>query len=160
MGTPGATEGEPDAGYPRLESQILWYDSKSGEAQRRYKWVKGAEFIFSALVPMIASLNAEITAATGVLVVVLEGLQQLNQWQHNWITYRSTCEALRHEKYSYLARSGSYDSMDDVQARKTLAERVESLISTEHSKWISRQEYDLKKLTSAHASTIKGNNDG
>ncbi len=36
MGTPGATEGEPDSGYGRLETQISWYDSKSGEAQSRY----------------------------------------------------------------------------------------------------------------------------
>lgn len=146
MGTPGATEGEPDSGYGRLETQISWYDSKSGEAQSRYKWVKGAEFIFSAMVPLTAFWNAGVTAVIGVLVVVLEGLQQLNQWQHNWITYRSTCEALRHEKYSYIGRSGSYEDLDEAQARRALVERVESLISTEHSKWISRQEYELKKL--------------
>ena len=146
MNAPGATEDEPDSGYARLESQIRWYDSKSGDAQTKYKWVKGAEFIFSALVPMTASISATVTAIIGVLVVVLEGIQQLNQWQHNWITYRSTCEALRHEKYSYLGRSGSYDGLNDDEARKALTERIESLVSTEHSKWISRQEYELKKL--------------
>ena len=36
--------------------------------------------------------------ALGVLVVVFEGAQQLNQFHHNWVTYRGTCEALRHEK--------------------------------------------------------------
>ena len=46
---------------------------------------------------MTALVNPWITATLGVLAVVLEGVQQLNQWQHNWITYRLTCEALRHD---------------------------------------------------------------
>jgi hypothetical protein len=36
--------------------------------------------------------------------------------------------------------------MDDDQAFKTLVERVESLVSTEHAKWITRQEYDPTKV--------------
>jgi hypothetical protein len=143
MSAPGSTDEEPDSGYPRLEQQIRWYDSKSGSAQRIFKNVKIGEFILSALVPLTALWNGWVTAALGVGAVVLEGLQQLYQWQHNWITYRSTCEALRHEKYSYLGRSGSYDGLTDEEAHKALVERVESLISTEHAKWISKQEYQI-----------------
>jgi hypothetical protein len=146
MNTPEETRTEPDSGYPRLETQIRWYDAKSGYAQKCFKWVKGAEFIISAVVPVAAFFNPWLTAILGVLVVVLEGLQQLNQWQHNWITYRSTCEALRHEKYSYLGGSGSYDGLDETEAKKALVERIESLISAEHSKWISKQEYELTKI--------------
>lgn len=147
MSSIGATKEEPDFGYLRLEQQIKWYDTKSAQAQRAFKGVKVAEFVFSALVPPAALIwNGWITAALGVIVVVLEGFQQLYQWQHNWITYRSTCEALRHEKYTYLGRSGSYDGMDDTEARKALVERTKSLVSTEHAKWISRQEYANKQL--------------
>jgi hypothetical protein len=147
--TPGSTSDEPDSGYPRLETQIQWYDKKSGDAQWWYKKVKYAEVVFSVLVPIVALWdfegNAKGAALVGSVAVLLEALQQINQWQHNWITYRSTCEALRHEKYSYLGRSGSYDGMGDEAAKKALVERVEALISTEHSKWISRQEYELTK---------------
>lgn len=146
MATIGTTDEEPDSGYPRLEQQIRWYDSKSGEAQRYYKRVKYAEIALGAAIPISALAWTGIaTAVIGAVTLLLEGLQQINQWQHNWITYRSTCEALRHEKYSYLGRSGSYDGLDDEEARKALVERVESLISTEHSKWISKQEYELNK---------------
>jgi Protein of unknown function (DUF4231) len=142
------TDQEPDSGYLRLEQQIKWYDTKSGSAQWYYKRVKLLEFVLSGAVPITALLanGGWITALIGAGAVLLEGLQQLNQWQHNWITYRSTCEALRHEKYSYIARSGSYDGMSDEQAKKSLVERVESLVSTEHAKWITRQEYDPKKI--------------
>jgi hypothetical protein len=89
-------------------------------------------------------MNGIVAAALAGVVLVLEAAQQLNQWQSNWITYRSTCEALRHEKYSYLGRSGVYDNLKNQDAKKTLVERVEALVSTEHAKWISRQEYSHK----------------
>jgi hypothetical protein len=130
---------EPDSGYSRLESQISWYDKKCGRAQDYYKGAKVFEIICAAAIPLIARDYPQITAILGAIIVSLEALQHLNQWQHNWITYRSTCEALRHEKYTYLARSGPYN-LDDQNALKALVERVEGLISTEHSKWISNQE--------------------
>jgi Protein of unknown function (DUF4231) len=138
-------EQESDSGYPRLESQIKWYDRRSGKAQSLYKWVKITEVGCAALVPLISQVNGMATAALGFAIIVFEALQQINQWQHNWITYRSTCEALRHEKYSFLGHSGPYKDMDEITAKQALVERIESLISTEHSKWISRQEYVIKK---------------
>jgi uncharacterized protein DUF4231 len=70
---------------------------------------------------------------------VCEGLQQLNQYQANWISYRSTSEALKHEKFLFLATAGPYAVALDP--RVLLAERVESLVSQEHAKWASGQEY-------------------
>lgn len=141
----GTIQNEPDSGYLRLESQISWYDRRSGQAQNCYKWLKFTEIGCAVAVPLISQINGIITAVLGGMVVLLESLQAMNQWQHNWITYRSTCEALRHEKYSYIGRSGPYKDLDDTTAKQALVERVESLISTEHSKWISRQEYTTKK---------------
>lgn len=83
-------------------------------------------------------------AFLGAAIAIFEGANQVNQWQHNWITYRATCEALRHEKYTFIARADPYDFDDGVKARKLLVERVESLISTEHSKWIAVQDEAAK----------------
>ena len=66
------------------------------------------------------------------MVVVLEGAQQLYQWQSNWILYRSTAEALKHERALYLAEAGPYR---DEDRHRVLAERVEGLVSQEHAKW-------------------------
>jgi len=61
---------------------------------------------------------------------------------------------------SFAASGGTIDrihlvpirrGMDDQQALKALVERVESLVSTEHAKWITRQEYDPKKVKSETA---------
>ncbi|WP_461327970.1 DUF4231 domain-containing protein [Bradyrhizobium huanghuaihaiense] len=132
---------EPDCGYERLEQQIRWYDDKSGAAQRSFKWAKYLVFGASAAIPILALLDYKVaTALLGGFVAVCEAVQHVNQWHHNWITYRSTCEALRHEKYAYIERADPYDDLEPDQARRLLVERTESLISTEHSKWIASQE--------------------
>jgi hypothetical protein len=73
----------------------------------------------------------------GVRIAILEGLQQLHQYHANWIGYRATCEALRHEKFLFLAKAGPYTAASDPRA--LLAERVESLVSQENTKWTAAQ---------------------
>jgi hypothetical protein len=124
-----------DATFARLDEEIDWYDSKSVR-QRFYKTLKVAELLAAAAIPVIASADAPIVAAgvLGAIVVVLEGIQHLNQYRANWTAYRSTCEAPKHEKYLFLAGAGPYAG---ERSPSILAERVESLISQEHARWIS-----------------------
>ncbi len=131
-----ATHGAADPIMGRLESEIQWYSRKSGHCQRLYKWLKFTEISAAAAIPLVAAFSApiEVGAVLGTLIVVLEGLQQINQYQSNWITFRSTCEALKHEKFLYLASAGPYDG---AHPRQLLAERIESRISREHARWVS-----------------------
>ena len=124
----------------RLEDQIAWYDRRSNYCQRLYKALKLGEIVAAALVPLLAGLSAKpwLTGAAGVLVVTLEGVQQLNQYHDRWISYRSTAEALKHEKYLFLARAAHYASAPSPSV--LLAERVESLVSQEHAKWATSKQ--------------------
>jgi len=126
----------------RLEDQIDWYDRKSRRAQRWFKALKVVQLVTAGLIPLITvfSLPApdKLSAVLGLTILVVEGLQQLNQYQANWISYRSTCEALKHEKYLFLAQAGPY--VNSPQAATLLADRIEGLISQEHAKWVSAQE--------------------
>ncbi len=133
-----------DPTLERLEDQIGWYDRKSSRNQKVYKWIKVVEIGAAALVPFAAGfkMRPEVAGGLGVIVTVLEGLLHLNQYQHNWITYRSTCESLKHEKYLYLAQAGPYAAA--ANAHTLLAERIESLVSQEHAKWAAGQEQTAK----------------
>jgi hypothetical protein len=128
-----------DPTLERLEEQIGWYNRKSNRCQAWYKSLKLLVVGSAALIPFLAGVQAPAwaTGGFGVLIVVLEGIQQLNQYQHNWITYRSTCEYLKHEKFLFLAKAGPYSKAENPT--QLLAERVESLVSQEHAKWISSQ---------------------
>jgi hypothetical protein len=131
----------------RLEEQIDWYEKKSAYNQSWYKRIKIIELIAAALIPLLAGFltsipyPAIITGSLGALILVLESLQSLYQFQVNWISYRSTCERLRHEKYLWLAKTGHYADSKDPD--RLFAERIESLISTEHAKWVSDKEEEL-----------------
>ena len=133
----------------RLEDQINWYDRKSMTNQRTFKRIKVAEIVAAALIPFLSGFHTSetiwATAGLGVLVTVLEGLLHLNQYQQNWITYRSTCEALKHEKFLYLGNAGPYATATDKHA--LLAERIESLVSQEHAKWASVQQQQQQPET-------------
>jgi Protein of unknown function (DUF4231) len=133
----------------RLEEQIAWYDGKSLTNQRAFKRVKVIEIMAAAVIPFLATFNfphvAWATGGLGVLITVLEGMLHLNQYQQNWIAYRSTCESLKHEKYVYLGKASPYASAPDPHA--LLAERIESLVSQEHAKWASVQQQEYKPKT-------------
>ena len=131
----------------RLEDQIAWYDRKSLSNQKTYKRIKLIEILAAAAIPFLGVLKfsfmATVTGALGVLITVLEGMLHLNQYQQNWIAYRSTCESLKHEKYTYLGKAAPYANVPDAHA--LLAERIESLVSQEHAKWASVQQQEPGK---------------
>jgi hypothetical protein len=144
---PGVREATPGSpAWERLEEQIAWYDGKSQSDQRVYKGTKICQLVTAAAIPFAASVSAPIwlPGAGGALIVVLEGVQQLMQYQQNWITYRATCERLKHEKFLYLSHAGPYAAAADPDV--LLAERVESLVSQEHAAWAAHREESSKKL--------------
>jgi len=126
--------------WERLEDQLNWYDRKSAEAQRVFKGLKLLQLVAAAAIPVAAAASAAawLTASLGGVVLLLEGVQQLGQYQQNWITYRSTCEALKHEKFLYLAAAGPYASSPDPV--RLLAEQIEGLVSQEHARWTAARE--------------------
>ena len=148
---------DSDPTWNRLEDQLEWYDRKSRHSQRAYKWIKIVEIVAAAAIPFLSALNISpgsaacfghslswIIGGLGVLITILEGLLHLNQYQQNWISYRSTCEGLKHEKYTYVAKAPPYHN--EAERHALLAERIESLVSQEHAKWASvqQQEYTVK----------------
>ena len=130
----------------RLDDQIKWYGDKSSHCQRFYKRIKLTEIIAAALIPFVVGAHipyaAWVAGGLGVLITVLEGVLQLYQYQQIWTTYRATAEAMKHEKFIYLAKGGPYATATDPRA--LLAERVEGLGSQENSKWASLVQQEQK----------------
>lgn len=134
----------------RLEDQIAWYDRKSGLNKKLYKNLKALQIVVTAAIPLTSIFlegksPAQFAAILGAMAVIAEGLLQLWRYQENWIGFRATSEALKHEKFLYLANAGPYAVAADAgQAAKhevgrKLAERVEALISRESAIWIDSQ---------------------
>ena len=130
----------------RVRDQIAWYDAKSQVNQRWFKVLKICQIVTAAAIPVAAGVSAPVwlVGGAGALIVVLEGLQQLQQYQQNWSTYRGTCERLKHEQFLFMAHAGPYSLAPDPEV--LLAERIESLVSQEHAAWASQREEAGKKM--------------
>jgi hypothetical protein len=130
--------------WDRLEDQIAWYDRKSASAKRWFTSLKLVELIVAAAVPALAAAKGPpgVLTVLGALVVVLEGSQHIFQYQEHWISYRATCEALRHERFLFIAEAGPYGRARNRRA--LLAERVEMLVSREQAKWTAMQEDSVR----------------
>ena len=77
------------------------------------------------------------TALAGTAIALMEALQQMNQYSSLWLTYRSTAERLKHEKYLFLSVAGPYRGLSEPERLIQLAERVEEHVSTEHANWFN-----------------------
>jgi hypothetical protein len=127
------------ASWLRLEEQIKWYSHGARRNKRWYMRIKVVQIVSAAAIPVLAatSLPTWIAGGLGASIVVLESIQQLFQFHSNWTHYRSTSEALKHEKFLYLARAGTYATAANPEA--LLAERIEGRVSQEHASWASEQ---------------------
>lgn len=122
----------------RVVDQINWYDSKSQKSQKWFKRIRGLEIIAASAIPLIAGFGQGTTwsiiliGILGAIVAILASLLSLNQFQENWIEYRTTCESLKHEKYLFLTNTEPYNEEDPFGL---FVQRIESLISKENSAW-------------------------
>jgi hypothetical protein len=133
----------------RLDDQIRWYGRKSESAQTWFKALKIAQLLTAGAIPLVSIFAIagpeKITASLGLAVLLIEGLQQLNQFQANWISYRMMSETLRQERFLFEAKAGPYSKSE--RPLELLAERVEGLIAREHGKWIAAQQEPAKART-------------
>jgi len=120
----------------RVDDQINWYDSKSGSNQKWHKNLRAIEIISAALIPFIANSSWEysnlIVGTLGVIIAICAGLSALNKYQENWLTYRTTTETLKHEKYLFITKTVPYNVENSFQG---FVKRIEGLISKENSQW-------------------------
>jgi len=132
----------------RLDKQIDWYDRKSTEKQLAFKKYKRLEFIIAASIPVLISFSTMslvketahnldtfmqiLAAISGVVLVILNKVLELEDYFQLWKDYRMTCEALQHERMLYLTKTEPYD---EPNAFPMLVERIESILHKEMQKW-------------------------
>jgi len=132
----------------RVDDQIDWYSKKSETNQKWFKTLKLVEIIAAAVIPFVAGMTTSIPYSSwilgflGVTVAICAGVTSIYHHQENWINYRATSESLKHEKYLFLTKSGSYSDENNFE---TFVQQVETLISKENSTWAASGKKQQKK---------------
>ena len=130
---------EEDYLKDRVDDQIDWYDRRSQSNQKWYKWLRLIEIIAAASIPFVAGYMSDsalwpkvIAGSLGLIVAIITAIVGLYNFQEHWVEYRTTCESLKHEKFLYLTKTEPYNIEEPFPL---FVKRVESLISTENTKW-------------------------
>jgi len=120
----------------RYESEIQWYDQKSASNKKLNNLFQILVIVTAAVLPISAILEYKWpTVVLSAIVAVCTGILTYCKFEEHWHNYRTTCETLKKEKHFYDARIGDYQDNNDPE--QLFVQRVESLISQEHTKWFS-----------------------
>jgi hypothetical protein len=123
-----------------IAEQSKWYAKAAGSNKKIFLWIRSFQICVASLIP-IASLvdpwkaGKYISAGLGASIAIVEGLQQLGQYQQNWHRYRTAREALKREQFLFEMKAGPYSTTTDTL--RLFVERADSVIGGEASKWIS-----------------------
>lgn len=122
----------------RVHEQMQWMEQKSASNQQWYKILKLIELVCAAAIPFLAGFYKMyaffpmLTALMGVIIVICNGLQQINHFHENWINYRMAIEQMKREKFLFQSGATPYD---DANAFKLFVQNFENLLSNENSTW-------------------------
>lgn len=125
----------------RVEDQLSWYDNSSQKNQRRHKLTRIIEMASASMIPFLSGASSSlilgisvswIIGALGVVIAFTAAFSQLQNYQENWIKYRTVSEALRTEKYRFQTDSSPYNGQDKFGR---FVEKIESLLNEESNQW-------------------------
>jgi hypothetical protein len=125
----------------RLQKQIDWHSKKARHNKLRFRIYQIITLIASAIIPIINVANIGdfqtrvISSIIAGIIAVATGLTQLEKYQENWILYRTSSELLKKEKYFFENGAGEYSDLTEPKKTQLLVERVESIVSSETSKY-------------------------
>ena len=122
----------------RLDSQQAFFSRKSYNNKVYYYSFKSGVISISVFIPFLLTFFTDVASIKIIVGFLSAALALINamevffKFHENWISYRTTSELLKQEKFLYLYQSGPYenDGRD-----KILVERVESLLAKEGANW-------------------------
>ena len=139
----------------RLEDQINYYSKQSGKNKKKYFTSQTIIIVLGIIIPVVnfiaisgngTTLFLLISTILASIIAFTAALSQLNKHYEIWLNYRSTLELLKREKSLYQNNAGGYANLNEVDKKRVFVERVEELLSSEHTKFFSSFQQQMDSL--------------
>ncbi len=140
----------------RLDDQIKYYSKQSGKNKRKYFASQTIIIVLGVIIPIvnvIAFSNPDsvkpfllISTVLASIIGLTAALSQLNKHYETWLNFRSTLELLKREKSLYQNSAGGYFNLNEVDKKRALVDRIEELLSSEHTKFFSSFQQQMDSL--------------
>ncbi|MCY3991229.1 MAG: DUF4231 domain-containing protein [Caldilineaceae bacterium] len=122
----------------RYESQVHWYESRSGRYKSYYHIFQWLAIILSSTLPAVIVLTPEgenlISVIPSIFLAIVTSALKSFKLQENWVSYRTIAETLKKEKHYFDAEANGYAAVENKE--QFFIERVETLISRENTMWL------------------------
>lgn len=140
----------------RVDDQLTYYEKAANKAKSKHVTFQTSILVLALLVPVIANLKMDTgvlnysVTITSLLLAMLTGIANFRKFGDLWLSYRTTEESIKREKFLFLTSSGKYAGND--AAFSEFVGTMESILSAEHNKFRSLIE-DAQRPTApaAHA---------
>lgn len=120
----------------RYKKAVSWYNKKSVLNKKVYYCFQIMVIIVAAITPILAVLELKWpTVISASLIAIATGIIKFMKLEEHWLSYRTICETLKKEPNLMMAELSDYALCEDKN--KLFVDRVESLISREHTLWVS-----------------------
>jgi Protein of unknown function (DUF4231) len=123
-----------------IVDQSEWYAKEARSNKNAFLGTRAFQICVASLIPIVSlagvwDAQRYVSAALGASIAIVEGLQQLGQYQQNWHRYRTAREALKREQFLYEMSAGPYSTTNDKL--RLFVERADSVVGGEASKWLT-----------------------
>ena len=129
----------------RLCDQINWYSKKSSRCKRWFYVARTIEIVLASVMTILVTTpvlkNFFLIPFFSLGIVIIVSLLALYKFQELWISYRTTSESLKHEKYLFKTKTPPYNEGGSFNL---LVKNVEKIISSENSLW--KQNRNFKEI--------------
>ena len=122
----------------RWLDQLLWFERKAVQNQRRYYTLRLLTIVGGVIVPTIVSLNvltdegaealAWVTFGVSLVVALAAALEGFFRYGERWRTYRRTAESLKAHGWQYFELTGPYALAGHAAAFGPFTRHVETLV--------------------------------
>ncbi len=132
----------------RVDDQLEYYETAANGTKKVFNRMQLLIIVLGVLVPVAINFPVDFfpsgltdaldlgvrlsVTIMSLIVAILTGILNFKKYGDLWLSYRMTEELVKHEKFTYLTRSGKYASDD---AFDKFVQTIESLISHEHNKF-------------------------
>ncbi len=143
----------------RLDDQIKYYSKQSKKNKRKYFTSQTIIIVLGVIIPVVNVIAFSnfgnpnlvkhillISTVFASIIGLTAALSQLNKHYETWLNFRSTLELLKREKSLYQNSAGGYFNLNEVDKKRVLVDRIEELLSSEHTKFFSSFQQQMDSL--------------
>ena len=135
--------------HSRWLDQLIWFEGKSGQNQKRYYALRLIIIVGGVVVPAIVSLNiGQDSVATGLgwatfgvslMVALAAALESFFHYGERWRTFRRTSEALKALAWQFFELAGPYAGFRSHKAAfPAFVAQAELLVQTDVETFIAQ----------------------